>query len=52
MGHQWKDGSTSLKKVSNMKGPFPVEEVSEYAQMNGFSDETAFVCKGILYSLP
>jgi hypothetical protein len=38
---QWKDGSTSWEKLSDVKESFPVE-VAEYAQINGLHDEPAF----------
>jgi hypothetical protein len=38
---QWKDGSTSWEKLSDVKESFPVA-VAEYAQINGLHDEPAF----------
>jgi hypothetical protein len=38
---QWKDGSTSWEKLSDVKESFPVE-VAEYAEINGLHEEPAF----------
>ncbi|KAL7476000.1 hypothetical protein ACHAW6_001889 [Cyclotella cf. meneghiniana] len=41
--HEWKDGSTSWKKLSNLKESHPIQ-VAEFALAAGIADEPAFNC--------